>query len=286
MMHWHRQLLAPRHVRPLAASLAPLFAPRVLGAVVALCLWIHATTLPMAIGQVGYRELLTYTPLELLLVVLMSTLRCLLHEIGHAAACLRLAGSVGGIGFGLFVMTPVLYCDVSDVHLLSRKSKATIGIAGAVVDLVFLATWALLAGDTVLASKVYLIGMFSALLNLMPFYRSDGYWVLSDLAGRRDMLEHSLRAMRAGTMRPMDAAVLGFTACCVLAAAGLATGFALRWGPQQMAEAALHWPEFPAAVLVAITTLQYAAVVFGMLGVVRLVQRIVSPRGLMLSHRP
>src|SRR5262249_22614794 len=157
----------------------------------------------------------------LLLVVAVSTLRCLLHEIGHAAACLRLAGSVGGIGFGVFVMTPVLYCDVSDIHLLSRKSKATIGIAGTVVDLVFLATWALLAGDGLLASKAYLIGMLSVLLNLLPFYRSDGYWVLSDLAGRRDLFEHGLRALRAGAVRPLDAAVLGVTAGCALAAVGL-----------------------------------------------------------------
>jgi hypothetical protein len=269
-MRWHRQLLAPRQVRTLAAALAPFLAAWPMGVLLVLALAVHVHFAWTMAGQIGYRDLVTYAPGELLALVAVSTLRCLLHELGHAAACLRLAGSVGGIGCGVFITTPVLYCDVSDIHLLPRRDKAAVGMAGTAMDLVVLALWAAVGGATPLVMKIYAVGMIGVLLNVLPFYRNDGYWVLNDLAGGRDLLKQALQAARAGRATAAQRLLLGFTACGLATLIALATAFALHYGPQQVAEVMLRWPEFPAVVLAGITALQYAALVFGVLAATRM----------------
>lgn len=107
----------------------------------AMCPVFHAVYALQSLQQIGYRDLLSYAPGELLLLVLASVVRSLVHELGHAAACWRLTRSVGAIGYGVFITTPVLYCDVSDIHLLPRKAQAFVGLAGIAMDIVFSRCW-------------------------------------------------------------------------------------------------------------------------------------------------
>lgn len=272
-MRWSRQLLSARRVRPLAAALSPLFSPWVLGLVIALCLAFHAVYAAQSLQQIGYRDLLSYAPGELLLLVIASVLRSLVHELGHAAACWRLTRSVGAIGYGVFITTPVLYCDVSDIHLLPRRAKAWVGLAGIAMDIVFLALLAGLAGNEPIVMKIYWISLVAVLLNLVPFYRNDGFWVLNDLAGSDDLLKQSLAAARAGRARASEWAMLAFTAACLAGLVWLGIVFATELGPQQLAEA---WHLMPAAsgvVLGVITSLQYAALTFGLFSAVKAARR-------------
>jgi hypothetical protein len=268
-MRWSRQLLSARQVRPLAAALSPMFSPWALGIVIALCLWFHGVYALHSLQQIGYRDLLSYSPSELLLLVLASALRSLVHELGHAAACWRLTRSVGAIGYGVFITTPVLYCDVSDIHLLPRRSKALVGLAGIAMDIVFLALLAGLAGSELIVMKVYWISLVAVLLNLVPFYRNDGFWVLNDLAGSDDLLKQSLAAVRRGRATVGEWAMLGFTAACLVGVAWLGVVFARDLGPQQLADAWHHLPAAAGVVLGVITSLQYAALVFGLLSAVK-----------------
>jgi len=277
-MHWHRQLLAARHVRPLAAALAPLFSPWLLAPLMALCLWIHASYVLNTAGQIGYHDLLTYSPNELLLLASVAIVRGLLHEFGHAAACWRLTRSVGAIGYGVFIGTPVLYCDVSDIHLLPRRSKAIVGLAGTAMDIVLLALFIVIGGTDASVVKVYWLSMAAVLLNLVPFYRNDGYWVMNDLAGTSDLLKESLQACWSGTARTRDWLMLGFTALCVIGVLLLAIAFALQFGPEQLAEAAVLLPSFAGVVLALVTTLQYAALGFGAFAAAKTVSSGVQTR--------
>lgn len=263
-MRWQRQLLAARHVRPLAAALAPMYSPWVLATVMALCLLFHAVYAAQSLQQIGYGDLVRYAPAELLLLALVSVVRGLFHELGHAAACWRLTRSVGAIGYGVFITTPVLYCDVSDIHLLPRKAKAFVGMAGIAMDIVFLALLAALAGTDPLVMKIYWISLLAVLLNVVPFYRNDGYWVLNDLAGTDDLLKQALQAARCGRATPGEWGMLAFTAACLAGVVALAVTFARELGPQQLAEAWQLLPAAPGAVLGTITALQYAALVFGL----------------------
>ena len=285
-MRWSRQLLSARQVRPLAAALAPLFSPWLLGGVIALCLAFHAVYAQQSLQQIGYRDLLSYAPSELLLLVLASVVRSLVHELGHAAACWRLTRSVGAIGYGVFITTPVLYCDVSDIHLLPRKSKAFVGLAGIAMDIVFLALLAAIAGSEPVVMKIYWISLVAVLLNLVPFYRNDGYWVLNDLAGSDDLLKQSLASAKSGRAKPGEWAMLAFTSACLAGVVWLAVTFARELGPQQLAEAWYLMPAAPGVVLCAITALQYAALVFGLLGAVKAAQRALRGIAMRGASRP
>ena len=263
-MRWQRPLLAARQVRPVAAALATMFSPWVLLPLLALCLWLHASHALNGSSQLAYHDLLSYTPNELMLLVVVAAGRGLLHEFGHAAACWRLTGSVGAIGYGVFMATPVLYCDVSDIHLLPRRKKALVGLAGTAMDIVALALLLALWGTELSVVKVYWLSMIAVLLNLLPFYRNDGYWVLNDLAGTSDLLKQALHACRCGRARASDWAIVVFMAACVAGIAALGLAFAVEFGPQQIAEAMLLGPSFAGAVLALVTALQYGALGFGM----------------------
>jgi len=275
-MRWQRQLLTSRQVRPMAAALAPLFSPWLLWPVLTLCLWLHAGYILNSTTQIGYHDLLTLSPNELLLLVGVALVRGLLHELGHAAACWRLTRSVGPIGFGIFMATPVLYCDVSDIHLLPRKAKAWVGMAGTAMDVAFLALLISVGGADLGVLKVYWLSLLAVLLNLVPFYRNDGYWVINDLAGSDDLLKESVRAFASRKPRWRDAAMLGFTASCVIAVLALGGAFALELGPCQVAEAVSLLPSFPGVMLAGVTTLQYTSLVFGALGAAKALRQVAS----------
>ena len=52
------------------------------------------------------------------------------HELGHAAALRREGYPAGGIGLGLLLIIPVLYCDVTAVAALPRSGRLRVDVAG------------------------------------------------------------------------------------------------------------------------------------------------------------
>jgi hypothetical protein len=71
-MRWQRPLLAARQVRPVAAALATMFSPWVLLPLLALCLWLHASHALNGSSRLVYHDLLSYTPNELMLLVVVA----------------------------------------------------------------------------------------------------------------------------------------------------------------------------------------------------------------------
>ena len=114
-----------------------------------------------------------------------------LHELGHAATAHRFGCRVPTMGICFMVLVPMLYTDVSDAwRLSSRRQRVAIDAAGLIVEtgLACLATfaWAFLP-DGMLRSLAFAIAttgwLLSLGLNLNPFMRFDGYYLLSDLTG-------------------------------------------------------------------------------------------------------
>lgn len=284
-LRWHRQLLGAEQVQTLAALLARLLGGRRWLMLLALSLLVHAQALWQDAARLGLAALLSPGKGELAALLLLALVRGLLHELGHAAACWRLSGSVGAIGCGIFLATPVLYCDVSDVHLLSRRAKAAVGLAGTVMDLIVLALLPLaapiaaalgqplapdLAGSL---SKLHQLSLLAVLANLLPFYRNDGFWVLNDLCGSQDLLRQSLAALGRRRLRLAEALLLAFCAICAGLGVALSLAFAGHYGPQQLARAMLLGANIDGLVLAGLTLLQYAALVFACHGLLRLLWR-------------
>jgi putative peptide zinc metalloprotease protein len=111
-----------------------------------------------------------------------------IHEFGHAFTAKRFGCRVPTMGVALLVMIPVLYTDANDAwKLTSRGQRLAIGLAGVAAELCCAAiaalAWGFLPNGTT-RSLAFLIAtstwLTTILLNLSPFMRYDGYYVLSD----------------------------------------------------------------------------------------------------------
>lgn len=127
----------------------------------------------------------------LLLYAALMVLVKVLHELGHAYTAHRYGCRVPTMGVAFMVLYPVLYTDVTDAwRLRSRRQRLMIDGAGVAVELVIatIATlfWVFLPDGAarsvcfVLATTGWVITLA---VNLNPFMRFDGYYLLSDFLG-------------------------------------------------------------------------------------------------------
>ena len=123
----------------------------------------------------------------LLALVLAGTK--VVHEFGHALSCKRFGCECHEMGVMLLVLTPCLYCNVSDSWMLSsRWQRAAIGAAGMYVEVVLAAICTFLWWFSepgmlhYLCLNVMFVSSVSTIVfNANPLLRYDGYYILSDL---------------------------------------------------------------------------------------------------------
>ena len=117
----------------------------------------------------------------------------LIHEIGHASAAKAFGAKSGGIGFGFYLLTPVLYADVSNIWILERKKRIIVNIGGIYFELIFASLLVLIAFFIGYKPLFFLplAIVFKTLFNLNPFMRNDGYWVLSDAINTPNLRKNS-----------------------------------------------------------------------------------------------
>ena len=114
-----------------------------------------------------------------------------IHEFGHGLTCKHFGGECHEMGVMLLVLTPCLYCNVSDSWMLPSKwHRAWIGAAGMYVELIIAATctwvWWFTRMDPGVLNNLCLSTMFvcsvsTLMFNANPLLRYDGYYILSDL---------------------------------------------------------------------------------------------------------
>lgn len=113
------------------------------------------------------------------------------HELGHALTATRFGCKIPTMGVALLVLFPVLFTDTSDAYrLTSRSQRLYIGAAGVLTEfylaLICIFLWSFLP-DGMLRSTAFVVATVSfsltVLLNINPFMRFDGYYILSDWLG-------------------------------------------------------------------------------------------------------
>ena len=112
-----------------------------------------------------------------------------LHELGHGLSCKYLGGECHEIGIMILVLTPCLYCNVSDSWMLPNKwHRAAIGAAGVFVECVLASICTFIWWFTkdgllhYLCLNVMFISSISTIIfNVNPLLRYDGYYILSDV---------------------------------------------------------------------------------------------------------
>jgi putative peptide zinc metalloprotease protein len=123
----------------------------------------------------------------------------ILHEFGHGISCKRFGGEVHEMGLLFLVLTPCLYCNVTDAWMLPNKwRRAIIGAAGMYVELMIASLfvwiwWYSEPGmlNTLSLSIVFVCSVSTILFNGNPLLRFDGYYILSDLAEIPNLRERS-----------------------------------------------------------------------------------------------
>lgn len=105
------------------------------------------------------------------------------HEIGHSAACKFCGGKACEIGFGITMLMPALYANVSSSWYFNKSKRMLVNFGGIYFQNIF-ACFFLILSLLIHNSNIYYISetiFLSTLYQLFPYYKSDGYWILTDL---------------------------------------------------------------------------------------------------------
>jgi len=159
-----------------SARLAFLYSPWAVLPLLVLIAWAHGAVYR------GALQALTLTPESYLRITAYCLLSILFHELGHAAALSRFGGTPGAIGFGLYLLLPTFYADVSQLWRFPRRHRMVVDLGGAWFQQIAFAAFALAAvriGDAELLATCRLIDVM-VLTALNPLFLFDGYWLLAD----------------------------------------------------------------------------------------------------------
>ncbi len=140
--------------------------------------------------NISLGEVDIYVILGVLALFLFSSL---FHELGHATACKHFGCKHQGIGFGLYINFPVFFTDVSDIWKLPRKQRLVVNFAGVYFQLIFLIPLFIIyfsTGNNILKYFILTVN-FNFIFTLNPFFKFDGYWIITDLLGVANLRERS-----------------------------------------------------------------------------------------------
>jgi len=135
--------------------------------------------------------------------------------MGHASATRRYGARPAEIGFGLYLIFPVFYCNVTEAWRLPRLQRIVISAGGSYFQLLATASlvpFQLGSGSDVL-TLVIAANLVSVLVNVNPFFKFDGYWMYSDFFAIPNLRERAsalmaefLRACVSGSRQQRGAA--------------------------------------------------------------------------------
>ncbi len=171
--------------------------------------WLWATGLSGSIAP-SIRSLSLWT--QALVMATVVFLVAFVHELAHALTLHRFGGRVREMGLTTVALCPCFYCDITDSYLLPHRSqRISVALAGPFAQAVAGAVasmWLFLAAplSAVLQFAVVctaVLGLLSV-INLFPFARTDGYYVLTELLNMPNLRRHALHRLKnvwTGTAR-------------------------------------------------------------------------------------
>ena len=178
---WEKELVSESRVDILQRHFRILFRPAVVIAILAIAIVFEiiffTSDLTVSLGEVDM--------LTIAVLLVMMLLSSFFHEIGHATACACFGEKAKGIGLGIYLNFPVFYTDVSGIWKLPRKQRMAVNFAGIYFQLIFLLPCLavyFITGSQIVKYFIYTIN-FNFIFTLNPFFKFDGYWIMSDMIG-------------------------------------------------------------------------------------------------------
>ena len=162
----------------------------------------------------------------------------LLHELSHAAAAVREGIDPESINVALFLgLIPVAYVRIPAIYTVAPRARARIWSAGlhcnGAIAAVLGAAWILLPTGALagFAGVIALLNLVMIKVNLLPFYKTDGYFLAGLLFREPNLQERAWRALgavwRTRHARP-GWALLAY-GVGIIAAAVLGIAQTIRW---------------------------------------------------------
>lgn len=141
---------------------------------------------------------------NIILIAFTAVFTKVIHEFGHAYASKMYDCKVPEMGVNLIFFYPIFYTDVSQTILLSPEKRLVVSTAGIRLE-IYLAIiagffWLLLPDDTIFKNLLFFIAavswVVSLAINVMPFMRFDGYYILSDYLRIRNLGPRSFAVLK------------------------------------------------------------------------------------------
>lgn len=177
-----KEILSATLVHSVTKYLKVLFKPLFLVIFLASSIFLDGLYLINSSNSISYTS---FDVVDLICIGLIFFISVIVHELGHASASNYFGIKHGNIGIGLYLNIPVFYADVSEAWRLARMQRVVIDLAGIYFQLIFLIPFIIL--DWISPNIIFQFLVFSInlsfLFDLNPFFKFDGYWVFSDLAG-------------------------------------------------------------------------------------------------------
>lgn len=142
-----------------------------------------------------------------------------IHEFGHGLTCKHFGGECHEMGVMILVLTPCLYCNVSDSWMLPNKwHRIAIGAGGMYIEVVIASIctfiwWFSEPGmlNHLCLSTMFVCSVSTLMFNSNPLLRYDGYYILADLVEipnlrqkATDILNRKLGHLCLGLEQPDD----------------------------------------------------------------------------------
>jgi putative peptide zinc metalloprotease protein len=181
-------LVPERAVGVLTKVFRPLFWPPVIALVLAAFLALDVWFFGIHGVAQSIRHTL-YAPGVVVLIYGLLVLSVGWHEVGHATACAYGGAKPGIIGFGVYVVWPAFYTDVTDAYRLGKGGRVRTDLGGIYFNMIFALFTAGAYFYTHYEPLLVLVLMQHLLIfyQFLPFLRLDGYYVISDLTGVPDL---------------------------------------------------------------------------------------------------
>lgn len=202
-MGWGDIRLRLARVGPLPAPAAALvrrllrFAPFVVAGAFVLAVWLFSADVQTEAATTWSLYARRASPVERALLSALGILLLVsVHELGHALAMTAVTGEPVTVGLRLFHGLPQGYADVSGSILIPQRGRrVAILLGGVAVEAVLwlcLVPWALYtAAPPLVYTMLRFGGAFTVLAALLPLVQNDGYFLLQEMTGRRDVMEAS-----------------------------------------------------------------------------------------------
>lgn len=139
-----------------------------------------------------------------MLLVLSIAIVKFFHELGHAYTAKYYGCNVPSMGIAFMVFYPMPYTDTSDAWRLSKEKRMRVAMAGVKTEMAIASLamfmWLNLPEGTFKSLTFFIVGVSlisTIVVNLTPFMRFDGYYVVSDYLGIENLHNRSFAQAKA-----------------------------------------------------------------------------------------